>query len=372
MDCAFILCTVRLWWGGQDRLHRDLRVIGLVDQTVVRLDARLVALSGAAERAPWHLAQRVGELGQSLVHAPVPQVRACKLAARPIVAVQAFGDIARHHGGHCGRPDKACHSRAHRRVELIDIDRLDRFRVQLEAVLPAATSGLADLQPVRCPVAGTDEVLRVDKALHQPGAITILGLVISTHAPQDHPQHVRSQVLAAHRVADEKPTHADDAIQMLATRLDGPADPLIAIGQLQRRRPEAQAAQPAMLGADQIAHLRAHQGSGALRVLAQHQLVPHPHQVDVVDDDQRQPANLTRLRRHVDGKRHRLTKTARGRCRADLARHGRQHKVAGALEFAQRLDAASGLRALSRIKEAEVSTHRLGNRAPVLVLRVRQ
>ena len=85
---------------------------------------------------------------------------------------------------------------------------------------------------------------------------------------------------------------------MLALLLDVPADPLVVVPQLDGRRAEPQAAEPAVLGADEIAHLCAHHDPGALRVFA-HQLIPQAQALGSVNLDQLQCANATGLFGHI-------------------------------------------------------------------------
>ena len=161
-------------------------------------------------------------------------------------------------------------------------------------------------------------------------------------------------------------------MHLLATHLGRPPDPTITIGHLQCRSAEAKAAQPAVFGADQVAHLRAHQRPSALRVFTQHQLVPHAHQLEPVDDDERQGANIAGLRRYIDRSRHSLIKTPRALDGAAAMQSCRQHNVPCLLQLPQRLDAARPLRAMTGIKETEMPTDRIRKRGPSLVLPVCQ
>ena len=302
----------------QDRRHGDLRIIGLLDHPVVRLDGRLVSLSRTAERPPRHRRQRPGELDQPLVGALVSQIRTAEFLRRPTGALQAFGHIQ------CRQWYRLANAQAGAPIRLkrIDVDGFDRLGMLVCAVLAAAALRLADLLPVRSPVAGADKVRRVDEALHQPGTVAVLRLVVGAQAAQDHALHHGGQVLAIHCSADQEAAHAHHAMHLLATQVRTPAYPLITVGHLQCRGTEAKATQPAVFGADQVTHLRPHQGPSALRVFTQHQLVPHAHQFEPVDDDKRQGENLAGLRRYIDRSRHRLIKTPRALDRT-AAMHGR-------------------------------------------------
>jgi len=239
-------------------------------------------------------------------------------------------------------------------------------------VLSATALRLADLQPIRSPVAGADEVRCIDEALHQPGTVTVLRLVVGAKAAQHHGLHHRGQVLAIHCGADQKPAHAHDPMHLLAPQLGRPPDPAVTIGHLQRRSTEAKTAQPAVFAADQVAHLRAYQRPRALRVLTQHQLVPHAHQLEPVDDDERQTPNIAGLRRYIHRSRYSLVKPPWALDRTAAMQRRRQHPVPGPLHFPQRLDAARPLRPMAGIKEAKVPTDRIRKRSPSLVLLVGQ
>ena len=164
--------------------------------------------------------------------------------------------------------------------------------------------------------------------------------------------------MAAHRAPDEEPGHAHDPVQMLAPRGAIPADPAVALGQVQRRSSEAQAAEPAVLGGNEIAHLRAHQRTRPLRVLAGHQLVPQPQLIERVDLDQRQALHVAGRRGYLVWFGHRLAQAPRA---ANLAQPTaaraarRQREVARVFKLAQRLHAAGRLRAATGINEAELA-----------------
>ena len=174
----------------------------------------------------------------------------------------------------------------------------------------------------------------LDKALHQPGAIPVLGFEILAQAAQGHPQYARGQIVAADLRPDQKATHANHPVQVLPARGHVPANPSVPIRKLQRRGSEPQPAKPTMLRADQISHLRPHQRPGALRVFAQHHLVPHPHVIDGVHLHQRQSAHIARLPGHLPRGFNRLAKTPRAIAPALslMARSG-QHKMTGTLQL---------------------------------------
>ena len=110
-----------------------------------------------------------------------------------------------------------------------------------------------------------------------------------------------------------------------------------------------------------------------MRVFAEHQLVSHAHLREVLDLDQRESKNILGLLRNVARGLYGLTQTpwTPGAAATSIKRCG-QHEVTGTLQLSQRLHAASGLGALSGIKEAKVLTHRLGNRRSSAMFLLRQ
>jgi len=228
-------------------------------------------------------------LHESLAQAPIPKRCTAKLLLRPAIALQALG-----------QPQGTRNDRFHTaqalseiRLQRIHIDGFDALGMAVLPVLATASLGLADLDPVGRLIAGARKPVGLHETLDEPGTIPVLRFEIQINTPQHHPQHAGGQIMTAHRGADQKAAHAYDTVQLLAPCLGIPADPVVPIGQLNRCRAEPQSAQPAVLGANQIAHLRADQRPGSLRVLAQHELVPDSHLLQRVDLDQTQIAYFT-------------------------------------------------------------------------------
>ena len=163
--------------------------------------------------------------------------------------------------------------------------------------------------------------------------------------------------MAAHRGADQEAAHADHAVQVLALLVGVPADPLVAIAQLDGRRAEPQAAKPAVLGADEVAHLRAHHDAGALGVFA-HQLIPQAQVLRTVDLEQLQAADLAGLFGDVLRCSHGHAKapwrSAFAGPRRVLIVPSGQHKMPDPFELAQRLGAARDLGRTASIEKAKV------------------
>ena len=166
--------------------------------------------------------------------------------------------------------------------------------------------------------------------------------------------------MAAHGWTDQEAAHADHTVQVRALLAHLPADPLVAIGKLDGRRTEAQATEPAVLGANEIAHLCAHQGPGSLGMFARHHLVPHAHLLKPADLDQLKCANLAGLLRNIQRCRHSGIQPARTFGAMDVgAGGGGQHEMTGPLEFAQRLAAAADLWTAAAVEKPERAAHGL-------------
>ena len=156
---------------------------------------------------------------------------------------------------------------------------------------------------------------------------------------------------------------ADDAVHVLALLVHSPANPLVAISQLDGRRTEPQTSEPAVLGANQVAQLCAHHDPGALGVFV-HQLVPQAQVLLSINFEQAQCANLTCLLGHVLRLCHRHAQTPwrsalPGPRRIAIMANG-QYKMSGPLEFAQRLGAAGDLCFTAAVDKAEVAAHNIG------------
>ena len=107
-------------------------------------------------------------------------------------------------------------------------------------------------------------------------------------------------------------------------------------------------------------------------MLAQHQLVPHAHQIESVNANQPQPTKVCEHPGHVHRQINGLPQPPRLRGRTVPAHGRRQNKVPGSLQLTQRLGATCNLAAPSGIEEAEVMTNRLGNRGSALMPPARQ
>ena len=141
-------------------------------------------------------------------------------------------------------------------------------------------------------------------------------------------------------------------MQLAAAQVGVPADEGITRGQRQGRGGEAQRAQHAVVGNQQVAQLGAHVPGRAARMLALQQLGPDPPLVLPADLDQRQPLDEVGPRGHVRRGGHGPTETARLAGPAPVAGRG-QLDAAVPIEGAQRLHAAGQLGPAAGVMESE-------------------
>ena len=191
-----------------------------------------------------------------------------------------------------------------------------------------------------------------DKGFREQGAVAIAALEVVGQAPQAQPEGLGGQVAAGDGRSDQEAAQSDHAVQLAAAQVGVPADEGITRGQRQGRGGEAQRAQHAVVGNQQVAQLGAHVPGRAARMLALQQLVPDPPLVLPDDLDQRQPLDEVGPRGHVRRGGHGPTETARLAGPAPVAGRG-QLDAAVPIEGAQRLHAAGQLGPAAGVMESE-------------------
>ena len=266
-----------------DVLGRDLRLIRVVNQTVVALDRR--AVRGAGERMARTRCEQCGASDQPCRQALVSQRGVSELVMCPLCTVEPFAGTER-------RPRIGpCHAQAAppMRGQLVHVDRLRRAGPGMGAVAASSTRGVADAHEVRRPQAHS-LVLGLDEGLHQPRAVVVAGLEVRLDPAQHPPQHMAGQMAAAHRGADEEAAQAYHPVQVRAALLVAPPHPRIARAKTQRRGGESDRAQPSVRRVDEIAYLAADEGGGA-RMLGGEQRVPDPALRLVLDHYHLKPSN---------------------------------------------------------------------------------
>ena len=191
-----------------------------------------------------------------------------------------------------------------------------------------------------------------DKGFREQGAVAIVALEVVGQAPQAPPEGLGGQVAAGDGRPDQEAAQSDHAVQLAAAQVGVPADEGITRGQRQGRGGEAQRAQHAVVGNQQVAQLGAHVPGRAARMLALQQLGPDPPLVLPDDLDQRQPLDEVGPRGHVRRGGHGPTETARLAGPAPVAGRG-QLDAAVPIEGAQRLHAAGQLGPAAGVMESE-------------------
>ncbi len=102
------------------------------------------------------------------------------------------------------------------RAQRIDVDPFGRF--------PLAAPGLAEIEPVRRPVAGAIEAARIHKRLYQYRTAAVLLLPVIGQPPHRHRQHLGSQVPDLDPRKQQKPRVAHHPLQMRLPPVLRPAD----------------------------------------------------------------------------------------------------------------------------------------------------
>ena len=122
---------------------------------------------------------------------------------------------------------------------------------------------------------------------------------------------------------------------------------------MQCRGGESERAQPAISRVDEIAHLAADEGSGAMRVLGGEQRVPHPTLRLVLDHHQPSPFDIAHLGRHLGGRGHgRIQAAWRGS--VSMMTGLRERHLSRRLQHRQRLHTPGELRSSAGIDEPEL------------------
>ena len=161
------------------------------------------------------------------------------------------------------------------RMQSIQENPLHRLPAGVLPVLTPSPCRPAYLQPVGRPIAATRKTLRVHEAFHQQGPIAVAFLPVVGHLLQRQTENMRSQVVYTPVGQNQKAAVGDHLLQVFATSLVTPANPLIPRGQLPSCATESQSTQPLALAAVYgITHLCPTKRPGSQVVIALHHLVP--------------------------------------------------------------------------------------------------
>ena len=124
-----------------------------------------------------------------------------------------------------------------------------------------AAFGLAHADPVGCFVAATLVGRRFHKTFQQPRTQAITALKVRGHLCAAESQNPGCQIGATHTGTNQETVHIDHPLQMFATLAMVPSYPILAPLRMQSGTSKTQSAKPAVVGADQIAQLPAHQST---------------------------------------------------------------------------------------------------------------
>ena len=225
---------------------------------------------------------------EALLSILMTQVDVAELRFHPVVIFQAFfqtprGDLlaARSHA-HLPPPVP---------LQFVNVDRLGGLARRRRRA-PSSSRAGSDPQPVGSLIAGSGMLRGIHEAFQEPRLETVAGRKVSPHPLPAQAQHSAGQILTAHLRANEETRHVDHPFLKALAGGPVPAHPHVALAQTQSAGTETHRSQPAVLRADQIAQLPAHQATVPQGVLGPHQLVPGAKQFLFGRRDFHQPQAL--------------------------------------------------------------------------------
>src|SRR5208337_51621 len=174
---------------------------------------------------------------QPLPQPLIAQARSAKLSLRP---------VRRRRGRSGCLPAQTL---ARLRMQSIQENPLHRSAPAVLPVLTPSPHRLPHLPPVGGPIAGACKTLRLHKGFHQQGPIAVAFLPVVGDLVQGQAENMRSQVGHAPVRQNQKTAVGDHLLQVFATSLVTPANPLIPRGQLPSCATESQSTQPLALAA---------------------------------------------------------------------------------------------------------------------------
>ena len=242
-------------------LHALQRALPMRRQNVVRIDVGLVRMLDHAVVAGHQSVPslrrgdegRTGMLGlnrrarhQTPGQPLVPQRRTPELVLRPALPVETVRWAERYANRrrHAEQPPPFPVQRVH-------VDRFHADRRRPRSRPPTASGALACKLPVGGPQAGAVVAGQVDESFHQERTVPVPLLEVPRNRAQAKAERLRGEVPAGR--ADQEAAHAEDAMQMLRSRLPVPSDPGVPRRKVLRWSGEPDRAQPAMRRTDQIA-----------------------------------------------------------------------------------------------------------------------
>ena len=342
--------------GGEDVLDCHLALGGLVDEPVMSLDHRTRSVRSAGDGAHRRECHMVRALDQARAQARIAQRRPAELVPRPAPGVDSVAGRQRGQaGGGQGEALAPC------RFQLMDVHRLARLGGGMGAVLAPAPGALPDPDPVRRAQARPGVLALVDERLQQPGPVAVETLEVLAQRPRHPAQDMGGEIAAPHTGANQEPAQPHHPVQVGAALCVVPAHPGVAGVEPARRGGEPHRAQPAVGGADQIAHLRTHERTRTARMLISHQGVPDPALRVGLDPHQRKLAHLPDRARHTVCRRHSMGEHPRAVSPGAVMSGRRQCNVAPCLQHAQRLAATCALPPAASVAQVKCITDPVGD-----------
>ena len=199
----------------------------------------------------------------------------------------------------------------------------------------------------------------VDERLAEQRGVAVAAEEIGWEAAQAQAEGLGGEVAAAHGGTDEEAAQGEDAMELLEAQGGVPADPAVPVGEREGGGGEADGAEDAVAGQEQVAQLRAGMAGGALGMLALDEFVPGAALLVGADEVEAQPLDLVDNRGNEQGSGDGPSEESRQAATA-VADGRRERDAAAGVERAQGLEAASELRLAESIGEAEFGAHAVG------------
>ena len=342
--------------GRKNVLDRHRTVGGLVDESVMSLDHRACSVGGAGDGAHRRECHMVRALDQARAQPRIAQRSPAELVPRPAPGVDSVAGRQwdQTGGGHA-------EALAPGRLQLVEVHRLARLGRGMGAVVASASAALPHPDPVRRAQARRGVLAFVDKGLQQPGPVAVDTLEVLAQRPHDPAQDMRGEIAAHHAGANQEPAQSHHPVQVGAALCVVPAHPGVAGVEPARRGREPHRAEPPVGGADQIAHLMAHERTRAARMFMRHESVPDQALRVGLDPHQRQLAHRPDRARHIVGRCHCVREHPRPVSPGAVHSERRQCDVAPCLQHAQRLAAACALPAAAAVAQIQRLTDPVGD-----------
>ena len=194
-------------------------------------------------------------------------------------------------------------------------------------------------------------VLR-DKGFHEQRAVAVTAQAVVGQTAQGERERLGGEIAAGGGGSDQEAAQAEHAMQVARASSGIPADEGVAGGQRESGRGEAERAEHAMGGDQQVAQLGPGVEDGSARMLAGDEFVPGAALVLVADLDELQVAHQVDPGGQADRRGHGTVQTARAATLAVVPGRG-QVDLAGGFESAQGLHATGDLRLAAGIEESE-------------------